>query len=72
MLLQHIEIRVGSSHVARREPHEFTLPRLVDYRGSYSPTNLLHTLKAWSIVPVLPWPISAWKADGRLMSQRCI
>jgi hypothetical protein len=46
MLLQHIEIRVGSSHVARREPHEFTLPRLVDYRGSYSPTNLLHTLKS--------------------------
>lgn len=34
--------------------------------------NYRGNLKYWSIVPVLPWPISAWKADGRLMSQRCV
>lgn len=50
--------------------HAISLPADVPEATIIRPIKLQHG--KWSIVPVLPRSVSAWKADGRLLSQRCI
>ena len=45
-----------------------TLSNLADWRTADVPRSQWN----WSIRPVLPWPTSAWRADGRLMSHGCL
>lgn len=65
------KIGVGSSHVARCEPHEFTLPRLVNHRVSYSPTNLLNESFSKAIYHILGANWSITPNDGLSFNMKC-
>lgn len=58
-------------YVARREPHEFPLPRLVNHRVSYSPTNLLNESFSKAIYHILGANWSITPNDGLSFNMKC-